>query len=107
YSFACVFVLIGSSSPVVSSLSLLVALPISLAFLSSLFTAPFFRPGQERTQHGFELGFLARGGPFFGFECGADAEAVDDGDDRIGDRKSTRLNSSHVKISFAVFCLKT
>src|SRR5690606_40307657 len=26
--------------------------------------------------------------------------------DRRGDRKSTRLNSSHVKISYAVFCLK-
>src|SRR5690606_4287143 len=26
---------------------------------------------------------------------------------RGGDRKSTRLNSSHVKISYAVFCLKT
>src|SRR5215475_14952730 len=25
---------------------------------------------------------------------------------RDGDRKSTRLNSSHVKISYAVFCLK-
>src|SRR5699024_12221413 len=25
---------------------------------------------------------------------------------RIGDRKSTRLNSSHVSISYAVFCLK-
>src|SRR5690606_41129543 len=25
---------------------------------------------------------------------------------RKGDRKSTRLNSSHVKISYAVFCLK-
>src|SRR5690606_39358489 len=25
---------------------------------------------------------------------------------RHGDRKSTRLNSSHVKISYAVFCLK-
>src|SRR5690606_40235286 len=25
---------------------------------------------------------------------------------RIADRKSTRLNSSHVKISYAVFCLK-
>src|SRR3989442_7625879 len=24
-----------------------------------------------------------------------------------GDRKSTRLNSSHVRISYAVFCLKT
>src|SRR5690606_41632977 len=27
--------------------------------------------------------------------------------DRREDRKSTRLNSSHVKISYAVFCLKT
>src|SRR5690606_40919612 len=26
--------------------------------------------------------------------------------DPEGDRKSTRLNSSHVKISYAVFCLK-
>src|SRR5690606_39968007 len=26
--------------------------------------------------------------------------------DTRGDRKSTRLNSSHVKISYAVFCLK-
>src|SRR5437867_9523302 len=26
--------------------------------------------------------------------------------DRLGDRKSTRLNSSHRTISYAVFCLK-
>src|SRR5690606_41866180 len=30
---------------------------------------------------------------------------ADRGED-LGDRKSTRLNSSHVKISYAVFCLK-
>src|SRR5690606_41171163 len=29
-----------------------------------------------------------------------------EGDRRRSDRKSTRLNSSHVKISYAVFCLK-
>src|SRR5690606_41462464 len=29
-----------------------------------------------------------------------------EGEERIRDRKSTRLNSSHVKISYAVFCLK-
>src|SRR5256885_13114269 len=28
------------------------------------------------------------------------------GDVRLGDRKSTRLNSSHLVISYAVFCLK-
>src|SRR2546430_9519327 len=27
-------------------------------------------------------------------------------DSRVGDRKSTRLNSSHSQISYAVFCLK-
>src|SRR5437899_7455032 len=27
-------------------------------------------------------------------------------DDLLGDRKSTRLNSSHLGISYAVFCLK-
>ena len=27
-------------------------------------------------------------------------------DSRVGDRKSTRLNSSHLVISYAVFCLK-
>src|SRR2546427_4593576 len=27
-------------------------------------------------------------------------------DERLGDRKSTRLNSSHSQISYAVFCLK-
>src|SRR3712207_7569278 len=28
------------------------------------------------------------------------------GDGGVGDRKSTRLNSSHANISYAVFCLK-
>src|SRR5690606_39367264 len=32
-------------------------------------------------------------------------EAISDSPDTL-DRKSTRLNSSHVKISYAVFCLK-
>src|SRR5258705_4520021 len=34
---------------------------------------------------------------------GADHVALDDG---LQDRKSTRLNSSHLGISYAVFCLK-
>src|SRR5207253_8941517 len=38
----------------------------------------------------------------------ADARVCDLGDGAVvlGDRKSTRLNSSHVAISYAVFCLK-
>src|SRR5207249_8628082 len=31
---------------------------------------------------------------------------TDDQSKKVGDRKSTRLNSSHVSISYAVFCLK-
>src|SRR4249920_4109203 len=31
---------------------------------------------------------------------------IDAGVTAAGDRKSTRLNSSHVRISYAVFCLK-
>src|SRR5690606_39379906 len=37
-------------------------------------------------------------------ERGAEQRDADPSGD--GDRKSTRLNSSHVKISYAVFCLK-
>src|SRR5207249_8394387 len=33
-------------------------------------------------------------------------QAVPVGDEHAVDRKSTRLNSSHVSISYAVFCLK-
>src|SRR5690606_39500434 len=42
-----------------------------------------------------------------GFQPTKVEEALGDGSDLgIRDRKSTRLNSSHVKISYAVFCLK-
>src|SRR5690606_42038193 len=45
----------------------------------------------------------------FGFDGVVFARAGAVGGDVVdvsGDRKSTRLNSSHVKISYAVFCLK-
>src|SRR2546430_6232987 len=41
--------------------------------------------------------------------CARDAQCRDQNDPRLqgqGDRKSTRLNSSHSQISYAVFCLK-
>src|SRR5690606_40290722 len=38
--------------------------------------------------------------------CAALPVAVHQSLDLLVDRKSTRLNSSHVKISYAVFCLK-
>src|SRR5438445_2221836 len=37
-------------------------------------------------------------------DCGRDQNAADHSG--LGDRKSTRLNSSHANISYAVFCLK-
>src|SRR3712207_8609111 len=36
----------------------------------------------------------------------ADEELIGDAVERAEDRKSTRLNSSHANISYAVFCLK-
>src|SRR5690554_7074973 len=47
---------------------------------------------------GGELLTHALGGEGVGVELSAELT--------IGDRKSTRLNSSHVRISYAVFCLK-
>src|SRR2546430_12371723 len=52
-------------------------------------------PGRRR---GRQLGRCRVGrGPAVGYEPGAE---------RAEDRKSTRLNSSHSQISYAVFCLK-
>src|SRR3712207_8629500 len=48
-------------------------------------------------------------GPALGRLPGGDERAVRDGEARAArrrDRKSTRLNSSHANISYAVFCLK-
>src|SRR3989442_3007612 len=39
-------------------------------------------------------------------DLAAENASLDRGPDRHEDRKSTRLNSSHVRISYAVFCLK-
>src|SRR3989449_8253467 len=40
------------------------------------------------------------------FNCVSGALTPSSGSIRFGDRKSTRLNSSHGYISYAVFCLK-
>src|SRR3712207_7866866 len=50
------------------------------------------------------------GGRWVVVEVGHDGAGISNGDDggklRRVDRKSTRLNSSHANISYAVFCLK-
>src|SRR5690625_2238750 len=61
-----------------------------------------------------ELGAIAAGASeeqhsalkLYGDKIGLAFQIRDDMLDVIGDRKSTRLNSSHVAISYAVFCLK-
>src|SRR5690349_22630459 len=40
------------------------------------------------------------------YTVGTPGDAWDESEDARADRKSTRLNSSHVEISYAVFCLK-
>src|SRR5699024_12086264 len=52
-------------------------------------------PGQEVRLHGEILGNIQN-----------DEICFIDEMNQISDRKSTRLNSSHVSISYAVFCLK-
>src|SRR2546426_5590844 len=63
--------------------------------------------GPARLDHG-DAGILEAGNGA-AEEIGAGKEIrVEDGDEFAlrGDRKSTRLNSSHLVISYAVFCLK-
>src|SRR3989475_7465704 len=55
------------------------------------------------------LGEVLRGGADVTRAAGAfllGGHSVDDPEPKYGDRKSTRLNSSHSQISYAVFCLK-
>src|SRR6266511_5074129 len=71
----------------------------------SLDIAASLRAGTEvcPVEAGFRSGLRTRGPPGLVEACGW----IDrDGQTGRGDRKSTRLNSSHVKISYAVFCLK-
>src|SRR5687768_17753681 len=50
--------------------------------------------------------FAARIAPKISSSISADSPGVETGLRRLEDRKSTRLNSSHGYISYAVFCLK-
>src|SRR5699024_12485707 len=86
----------ATSAPDISTLSLHDALPISRAAEHAFLTGPQ-RIDVSRAP---QIGRL-------GLRIGQRADgrrAVVDRDAR--DRKSTRLNSSHVSLSYAVFCLK-
>src|SRR3989442_9866917 len=68
---------------------------------TTLFRSHVFDPHASRTQAHVDLAALVQTAP----AAGAVREPDHHSPDRR-DRKSTRLNSSHVRISYAVFCLK-
>src|SRR5699024_12625527 len=58
--------------------------------------------------HGF-IGAVGKPGHLAGFSLSSSPPppaSSGSSDSSVSDRKSTRLNSSHVSISYAVFCLK-
>src|SRR5690606_42148586 len=72
-----------------------------------------FAPGVREQLHRLDVGVAVDDAAGHlrarvGLRLGDDAEARDEVAQQtdIADRKSTRLNFSHVKISYAVFCLK-
>src|SRR5437879_9759377 len=87
--------------------------PISIIFFSSSLNV---MPAITRlsSQHGFPQNFLERGQPGGSLDQAAAAQRDHSLVERLlfqfhrgsPDRKSTRLNSSHRCISYAVFCLK-
>src|SRR5256885_9463462 len=62
--------------------------------------------GQHGLQQVLQQGFVARVGLLAPRELGQRQRALGQGLEDQADRKSTRLNSSHLVISYAVFCLK-
>src|SRR5207249_8354955 len=87
------FFFTAPSTTEIYTLSLHDALPISV--LLDL--------GERGAQH---VGDGQRGGPGAGAGLPGEHEEAFGVAAHTGDRKSTRLNSSHVSISYAVFCLK-
>src|SRR5690606_42161457 len=101
--YICYFLFNEQASTVIYTLSLHDALPISRHVLEGV-------AGRRRLHGGFlggRPGRIARPCPVrrAAFTGGV-RRAASCGEIAARDRKSTRLNSSHVKISYAVFCLK-
>src|SRR5688500_19229382 len=82
---------------------------ITLIFLLATLL-PFLRPLESPHFPYTTLFRSAAGKPVIATKAGGVTEIVLDGETGTlvppGDRKSTRLNSSHLVISYAVFCLK-
>src|SRR5690606_42039579 len=99
--FVCFFATLPTS--LFYSLSLHDALPIYVRYADM-----FVRFQREAREEGRGLWGIPLSGPGQAGDRGAAAGGPGGAGRRGagGDRKSTRLNSSHVKISYAVFCLK-
>src|SRR5690606_41972829 len=95
------------ATPAIYTLSLHDALPIYGDFGNAENLGPEINTaGNEmfpRPVASGALFFSSDGHPGFGK---LDIFVAETKDGQLEDRKSTRLNSSHVKISYAVFCLK-
>src|SRR5699024_11519381 len=90
-------------------LSLHDALPIFL--FSEFLRGCFSHKNVNIKVKGFRLIFIERKGSVYNEEPSLGKTFLrrllgEWGCRKLGDRKSTRLNSSHVSISYAVFCLK-
>src|SRR3712207_8697801 len=73
---------------------------------TTLFRSSKPLPGEDWAPHDVEKYGFSRWNPP---DAGANQDIPEAGGgfpDNDGDRKSTRLNSSHANISYAVFCLK-
>src|SRR5207302_10923821 len=77
---------------------------LALVALDVFFRGPIVRLESVEVGTPFQVVTQLVGERFPGFL--APVEVAQPGKARERDRKSTRLNSSHVKISYAVFCLK-
>src|SRR5207249_10874204 len=98
------------TTPALSTLSLHDALPISTLALRDVFQTKsevIIMPGSGRTAlEAGALSIIEPGDRVLVVGAGAFGPLMREIMDRVGDRKSTRLNSSHVSIPYAVFCLK-
>src|SRR5256885_7203341 len=63
-------------------------------------------PTEQDRQHGDQHAHHRVLRPEFASDVHMGETETHAGGDGVGDRKSTRLNSSHLVISYAVFCLK-
>src|SRR5690606_39616411 len=99
-----------STSTVTYTRSLHDALPISVLGKAKLTLRPYFYPQNILVLDAkdFETGaiYLVRGEDRSKLGYRYDEKQLTIHLPETLDRKSTRLNSSHVKISYAVFCLK-